>query len=55
MALICVLIEKYSKMNLNKTEMSSLVRTEFKAIVLDQSQTKSAESPKIISDISNGI
>lgn len=54
MALICVLIEKYSKMNSDKTEMGSLVRTlvEFKATVLDKSQTKSAESPKIISDIS---
>lgn len=41
MALICVLIEECSKMNLNKTEMGSLVRTlvEFKEILLDESQT----------------
>lgn len=54
MALICVLIEKCWKMNLNKTEMASLVRTlvEFKEILLDESQTRSSESPKVLSDIS---
>lgn len=35
MALICVLIENYSKMNLNETETGSLVRplVEFKGIL----------------------